>query len=210
MAVTNGYCTLAELKTYIGLTGSGNDTKLEDCINSASREIDAYTGRFFYQTSSENRFVQPKNADYIFTPDISTPSGLVVKLDTTDDGSYDKTLTIDTDFITMPLNAGNQVGGVEFQPITEIQILKNRSSERFDPTIPKNVRITAQFGFSAVPKAIKQATFLQATRLFKRKDSPFAIYGNPETGTGELFSKFDPDGLKLISKYKKRTLSCQT
>ena len=35
MAVVNGYATLAELKTYIGLSGSGQDTNLENAINGA-------------------------------------------------------------------------------------------------------------------------------------------------------------------------------
>ena len=156
MAVVNGYTTLAELKSYIGLSGSGQDTNLENAINGASRQIDAITGRFFYQTSSESKFFTPDNVLFLQVPDISTPSGLVVQLDTTDDGSYDTTLTINTDFYLKPIDAGNQVDGEEFAPITEIAILDTRSSERFDPTIVKNVKVTAQFGYSAVPKALNK------------------------------------------------------
>ena len=61
-------------------------------------------------------------------------------------------------------------------------------------------------GLVGCSSCCKQATLLQATRLFKRKDSPFSTYGNPETGTGELFNKFDPDAMKLIKGYIKRTL----
>ena len=53
MAITNGYITLAQLKTYLGLSGSGQDDNLENAVEAASREIDAYCGRFFYQTSSD-------------------------------------------------------------------------------------------------------------------------------------------------------------
>jgi hypothetical protein len=206
MAITNGYITLAQLKTYLGLSGSGQDTNLENAVEAASREIDAYCGRFFYQTSSDTKYFTPINPLYLDVPDISTPSGLAVLIDTSDDGTHDTTLTINTDFYTKPLDAGNDVQGVQYQPITNISILDTRSSERFDTTIVKQVKITAQWGWSAVPQAIEQATFLQATRLFKRKDSPFSVYGNPETGTGELFNKFDPDALKLIRAYQKRTL----
>ena len=206
MAITNGYCTLAEMKTYLGLSGSGQDDNLENAVDSASREIDAICGRFFYQTSSEAKYFTPINALYVDVPDISSPSGLALLIDTTDDGSHDKTLTINTDFYTAPLDAGNEVAGVQAQPITQIKILDTRSSERFNPTIVKQVKITCQWGWSTVPHAIKQATLLQATRLFKRKDSPFSTYGNPETGTGELFNKFDPDAMKLIKGYIKRTL----
>ena len=47
MAITNGYCTLAELKTYLGLSGSGQDDNLENAVDSASREIDGICDRFF-------------------------------------------------------------------------------------------------------------------------------------------------------------------
>jgi len=206
MAIANGYCTLAELKTYLGLSGSGQDDNLENAVEAGSREIDAICGRFFYQTSSEDKYFTPINQYEISVPDISTPSGLAVYTDTTDNGTHDTTLTINTDFYTKPLDAGNEVGGVQYQPITHITILDKRSSERFNPDIVKNIKITAQWGWSAVPNAIQQATLLQSTRLFKRKDTPFSTYGNPETGVGELFNKFDPDAMKLIKAYIKRKL----
>jgi len=204
MAIVNGYCALSELKTYLGLSGSGQDDNLENAIEGASREIDQYTGRIFYQTSSQDNYYTPNNFFMQAVDDISTATGLVVKLDTTDDGTHNKTLTKDTDFALLPVNVTNALD--QNQPYTHIKILDNRSSERFDPDIFNNIKVTAQFGFSSVPDAIKQATFLQATRLFKRKDSPFSVYGNPETGTAELFNKFDPDALKLIKGYSKRKL----
>ena len=206
MAVVNGYATLAELKTYIGLSGSGQDTNLENAINGASRQIDAITGRFFYQTSSDIKYFTPDNALFLIVPDISTPSGLVVQLDDNDDGTHEKTITVDTDFYLKPLDAGNQIDGEEFSPITELAILDTRSSERFDPTIVKHVKVTAQWGLSAVPKSIKQACLIQALRLFKRKDAPFNILGNEQTGQIELFNKFDPDARELIKGYIKNRL----
>ena len=204
MAITNGYCALSEIKTYIGLSGSGQDTNLESAVESASREIDQYCGRIFYETTSQVRTYTPTNRYELEVDDISTVTVLVVKLDTTDDGSYDTTLTINTDFIVSPVNRSNVLD--ENQPITMLQILDKRSSERFDVDIINNVQVTAKYGFSSVPSAIKQATFLQATRLFKRKDSPFSTYGNPQTGTAELFNRFDPDALKLIKGYTKYRL----
>ena len=51
MAIVNGYCTLAELKSALRITDSTDDTLLENAIESASRRIDGYTGRFFYVMS---------------------------------------------------------------------------------------------------------------------------------------------------------------
>ena len=50
MAVTNGYCTLAELKLQLGgIADTDDDTLLEKAIESASREIDRYCETRFFK-----------------------------------------------------------------------------------------------------------------------------------------------------------------
>lgn len=205
---TAGYISAADLKSYIGLTGSGQDTNISNAITAASRQIDRICNRRFWQDSSvQVKTFTPISNVFLEVPDISTTTGLIVKLDTTDDGSYDKTLTINTDFIVMPTNPillGT--GSGEHKPYTEIRILNTRSSERFDPSIINNVQITAKYGFAIVPEAIEQATRIQALRLFKRKDTPYNVFGNDETGTIELFNKFDPDAMALLKDYRRQDL----
>ena len=75
MAIVNGYCSLAELKTYTGISGSGQDDNLENAIEGASREIDQYTGRIFYQTSSQDNYYTPNNFFMQAVDDISTATG---------------------------------------------------------------------------------------------------------------------------------------
>jgi len=203
------YVDKEDLKTYLGLSGSGQDTNIDNAINGASRLIDKICDRYFYQDDSVNaHYYTPSNQFTLYVDDISTTTGLIVQLDTTDDGTYDKTLTLDTDFVLKPFNPkAHKISNTDyFWPHTELQILATRSSERFDPLIVKNIKIQAKFGWSAVPEAITQATLLQATRLFKRKDTPFNVFGNEATGTQELFSKFDPDAKELIKGYIKRSL----
>lgn len=203
------YVDKNDLKTYIGLSGSGQDTNIDNAINGASRQIDAICGRYFYQDASVNaRYYTPTNDYFLFTDDISTTTGLVVQLDTTDDGSYDKTLTINTDFILKPFNPKPYtISSTSYNwPHTEIEILATRSSERFDKLIQKNIKVQAKFGWAAIPEAISQATLIQATRLFKRKDTPFNVFGSEATGQQELFSKMDPDAKELIKGYIKRKL----
>ena len=204
MAIVNGYCSLAEIKTYTGISGSGQDDNLENAVETASREIDKICNRIFYQTSSQDRYYTPIEKYQVLVDDISTTSGLVVKIDDNDDGTHNKTLTIDTDFYLTPVNVTDTQ--LQYQPYTCIKILADRSSERFDPRIVKQLKVTSSFGFSSTPDAIKQATLLQATRLFKRKDSPFSVYGSDQTGNIELLNKFDPDAMKIIKGYIKRTL----
>lgn len=189
----------------MGLTGSGQDANLENAVEGASRQIDSITGRRFYQDGTvTTRYFTPDNSFYLFVPDISTLTGLVVKLDDNDDGTHETTITINTDFIVEPVNAGqNQV---QYQPFTKIRILDTRSSQRFDASIVNNVKVEAKWGFVNIPDAIKQATLLQATRLFKRKDTPFTTYGGQSTGAINLQFNFDDDAMELIKGYKKNKL----
>lgn len=204
------YVDKADLKAYLGLSGSGQDANIDNAINGASRLIDAFCGRHFYQDNAvRTEYYTPTNFVEISVNDISTTTGLIVKLDTTDNGTYDTTLTINTDFVLLPVNPRiNKIadGNTYYFPYTDIQILPTRSSERFDPLIKNNISVTAKFGFTVIPEAIAQATLIQATRLWKRKDTPFNVFGNEQTGTQELFSKFDPDAKELIKGYIKHRL----
>ena len=204
------YVDKDDLKAYMGITGSGQDNNIGNAIDGACRQIDKITGRRFYQDESVAvRTYTPVNAFILDVDDISTATGLIVKLDDNDDGTHETTLTINTDFILNPTNPDliKQTGGTSYYaPYQQIRILDSRSSERFDPTIINNVQVTAKFGYSFVPEAIKQATLIQALRLFKRKDAPFNILGNEQTGQIELFNKFDPDARELIKGYIKNKL----
>ncbi len=205
------YVDKSDLKAYIGLSGTAQDNNIDTAIDSASRLIDTICGRKFYQDDSVNAKVfTPKSSVYLDTPDISTTTGLVVKLDDNDDGTYETTLTINTDFIVEPTNPRiiQITGGTTYyEPYNKITILDTRSSERFDPTIKNNVQITAKWGYSAIPQDIKTATLIQALRYFKRKDTPFNTYGDVNTGVSELFSRLDPDVQTILKGHKKTTLS---
>ena len=196
------YIDKDDLKTYIGLSGTAQDTNIDNAINAACRLIDQYTGRRFFQDSTAQiKYFRPVNEFYLEIPDLSTTTGLVVELDTTDNGTYDTTLTLDTDFILIPVNPEiNYIAdGITYlKPYSELRILPTRSSERFDPLIQKNVKITGKWGWSAIPQAVTQAALIQSLRFFKRKDAPFNVLGNEQTGQIEIFTKFDPDAKQLI------------
>jgi len=205
------YVDKDDLKAYIGLTGTAQDNNIDTAIDSASRLIDSVCGRKFSQDDSVVvKTFTPKSSIYLDTPDISTTTGLIVKLDDNDDGTFETTLTLNTDYIVEPTNPRviKITGGTTYyEPYNKITILDTRSSERFDPTIKNNIQITAKWGYSAVPEDIKTATLIQALRYFKRKDTPFNTYGDINTGVSELFSRLDPDVQTILKGHKKVTLS---
>jgi hypothetical protein len=195
MAITNGYCTLAELKAAVRITDSIDDTLLENAIEAASRRIDGACNRRFYADGSASaRVYIASNSNQVMVDDIYTLTGLVVQVDTDDNGTYDATRTIGTDFSTLPLNCI-----AKNEPITTLNAL--------DYTWPISsvsrplVQVTARWGWAAVPDAIREATVLLASRQFKRYDSPLGVAGFGDLGT-IMVRRVDPDVEAMIAPYK--------
>lgn len=205
MTITNGYLTLAEIKVALGgVTGSGLDADLERAIEAASRSIDEYTRRRFWQDSTEaERFYTADDDGKLVVDDISTTTNLVVKTDAAGDGTYETTWTRGTDFRVTPINAA-----ADGEPWTVIERITVGGRYAF-PSADYGVSVTAKFGWAAVPTAIEQACLIEALRLFKRKDSPFGVAGSTEFGAVRLLNKMDPDAEKLIKPFRRIRLPGQ-
>jgi hypothetical protein len=65
------------------------------------------------------------------------------------------------------------------------------------------VKLTAVFGWPAVPIAIKQACIIQASRIFKRLDSPLGVAGFGDLGVMRVSSSLDPDVQQLVAAYRR-------
>ena len=77
--------TWAELEPF---PGKYNWQLLDDAINAASRQIDAFCGRYFYADGSASaRKFFTDDLYRLKVDDISTTTGLVVKYDDDDDGN---------------------------------------------------------------------------------------------------------------------------
>jgi hypothetical protein len=74
-------------------------------------------------------------------------------------------------------------------------VLAVRSASAVTPSGRKDaIRITAAWGWDAVPDPIEEACLLQASRLLSRRDSPHGIAGSPEAGSEiRLLERLDPD-----------------
>lgn len=179
MALTNAYTTLALLKTRLNITDTTDDTALELAINGASRQIDSYCGRRFWQDATVvTREYFAHSATLVETDDISTVTGLIVKTDSAGDGTFATTTTITTDFIALPVNAADRV---PVWPYEEILLAANYSFSQLSNGRP-GVQVTARFGWPAVPDDVKLACEILALDLFKAKDAPFGVAGSNEFG----------------------------
>jgi len=195
MAIVNGLATLTEFKSVLGIAAADttDDAELEDCVETASRDVEAYCGkgRKFWQDSTVvDRKYFPSNTACLYVDDISTTTGLVVKVDLDDDGTFETTLTIDTDFAVRPVNAA---ADYPVRPWTRIVLLGGALSgwQCLSSGRPF-VQVTAKFGWSAVPEAVKRATLLQAKTLFKADDTTFGTFQLGIDGQARNVPRMDP------------------
>lgn len=196
MAISNGYCTLAELKDSLAIDDSTDNASLEAAIMSASRMIDDYTQRFFYKDGTQAapvaRYYTPQDAYDLNIDDIVT----VVSIATDDNLEFEyDTVWSTTDWVIEPIN--NPRKGWPYNRLIAV------GAYVWPFNIPQAVKITGAWGWSAVPQEIQLATKIQASRLFVRRQSPFGIAGTPELGTVRLSARLDPDVEALIRPFKR-------
>jgi hypothetical protein len=193
MAITNGYCTLQQLKDSLRIQDNVDDTMLELAIETASRQIDDYCERVFY-TASATRYYAARDSYVVETDDIVSITTL--KTSSAADGVYDITWAT-TDYQKEPLNG--IAGGIP-SPITHLRAVDDYLFPLQDGET--TVQVVGTFGWSAIPTAIKYATLLLGSRLFKRMDSPLGVAGIGDLGVIRV-SRIDPDIDALIAPFKK-------
>ena len=193
MSINNGYASLIQLKSAIGIADGIDDPMLEMAIESASRQIDSYTERYFYNAGTAVKIFAPIDNWVCPTEDFIT----LTKVETSEDGeSFDTEWDAD-DWQAEPLNgrAGGLVTSFTQIRAVESYLFPYRQGEA-------TVRLTGTWGWSAVPIAITQATIILASRIFKRLDSPLGIISN-DLGSMRVGFRLDPDVQHLIDPYRK-------
>ena len=203
MTITDGYCTLDELKHTTRLNIASSDTDqdemLEGVIESISRHIDDVTGRRFYSDTDEvPRYFTALHSTDLFVDDIASPSSdVTIETDTNGDGTFDDTWTA-ADFLLAPYNA-EELG----EPYQKIEV-SDSGQFNFPKRVRKGVKVTAKWGWASVPKPIKQATLLQCERLYKRFATPLGSESLTALGRMTLsIPSLAPDVQQLISRYCK-------
>ena len=196
MAITNGYCTLAELKASLAIADNIDDTPLEAAITATSRMIDDYTGRFFYRNGTAqtpvSRYYTPLDPWTMNMDDNYTITQVA-----TDDNfnqTWD-TVWATSDYMLEPVN--NPQRG---WPVNRILAIGRYVWPYY---LPQSCRITGIWGWASVPAEVNMATLIQAARLFTRRQSPFGIAGSPDLGTVRLSAKLDADVETLLRPFKK-------
>jgi hypothetical protein len=194
MAITNGYATLSELKARLTIAPSDtvDDSMLEAVIESASRAIDRWCNRHFYQAVQTRYFYVVSSVLAIIDDCISVSA---VATDRNLDRTWSTVITA-SQYELGPLSSP-QYG----LPYCELRI-KPLASESFD--LGKDMlQIAGTWGWSAIPDPVNEACLLLASRYFKRKDAPFGVTGGGDVGQAIAIRGVDPDVSVLLSGYRR-------
>ena len=207
MSISNGYCTLAQVKAALRISDTVDDTLLEGSIESASRLIDGYCNRSFWNQGTATRIYTARDPYFCMVDDFTTISALNTSV-----------LTPGVFEVSWILPGGTAKADVQLEPLNAVIEATPWSYDRlravgryFFPTLTTNygqqalVQVTANWGWSAIPKVIEQATIIQASRLFKRLDSPLGVAGFGDMGAMRVSRYLDPDVEQLVMPYRKMT-----
>ena len=203
MSINQGYATRNQVKAAlrIGTADTLDDDLIDNCVGAASRLIDGYCNRRFWQTgTAEARVFQAEDSFYCSIDDIAG-TALTLKTSTQADGTFDLTWSR-SDYQLEPLN-GNLDGLTwSYDKIRAV-------GDYLFPTVNANygeqalVQVTAIFGWPSVPEPVTQATIIQASRIFKRYDSPLGVVGFGDLGQIRVSRYLDPDMAQLVEPYRR-------
>jgi hypothetical protein len=207
MAITNGYATLTEIKGYMSISDNTDNDLLENLITSASRSIDRIANRRFYlDTTASARLYRAYSDIFVYIDDLGSTTGLVVKTDSNGNGTYAKTLTLNTDYILDPLTAPSLS-----RPYTQLTMVSNTETWPIFPGLTQNglrpgVQVTAKWGWPSVPNDINMACLILTADLYKRKDAPGGILGLGDLGVVRM-SPIGRDVTAMVRAYKKEVVA---
>lgn len=196
MAITNGYTTLASVKAALRITDSVDDALIESSINSASRLIDGYCSRAFYNAGTASRYFAPTNELFCDVDDLAS-TAITLATDPMVNGSFDLVWS-SANYQLEPLN-----GVLDGQTWAYTRI---RAALNYLFPLTNDlalVKVTGVWGWPAVPAAVETACIIQSQRIFKRFDSPLGVAGFGDMGAIRVTRALDGDVAQLVEPYRR-------
>jgi hypothetical protein len=206
MTITNGYATRNQIKAAlrIGTADTIDDDLIDNCAGAASRLIDGYCNRQFWSVGSATTRVYMADNDFYCHIDDIAGTAIILKTSGATDGTFDVTWS-PSDYQLEPLNG--RLDGLQWS-YDKIRAV----GDYLVPTVNGNygeqalVQLTAVFGWPSVPEPVTQATIIQASRIFKRYDSPLGVAGFGDLGAIRVSRFLDPDMAQLVEPYRRMRL----
>ena len=191
----------------MSISDNTDNDLLENLVESASRSIDRIANRRFYlDATASARLYRAYSNIFVFVDDIGTTSSLVVAVDENGNGTYSKTLTLNTDYILDPLTSPSLN-----RPYTQLTMVSNTETWPIFPGLTSNglrpgVQVTARWGWPSVPDDLNMACLILTADLYKRKDAPGGILGLGDLGVVRM-SPIGRDVTAMVRAYKKEVIA---
>lgn len=193
------YTTAALVKTYLGITGSTDDTLITALIARAQKAIDTYTQRTFEASADTTRYYtvgKDTDGDVLyFDADICSITSVA---NNADDGSGGTALTNGTDYFTYPRNT---------TPYIYIKIASNSTYYWEYTNNPEGgIIVVGKFAYStSAPDDIVHACTRLASYYFRQKDSQvFDVTAIPDAGVIQTPVGIPADVKKILDLYRKK------
>jgi len=194
MAITNGYCTLTELKAALRITDNTDNTLLENAIEGASRRIDSYCGRYFFQQNATVK-VFARNELQVFLRD-DLVSITTLSTDDAGDQTFSTTWTANTDYALEPYDA--TLLGIPYYRVTAVG---GKTFPFFTVPPMPGVRIAGVWGYPSIPDDVREACVLLAARGFARYNAALGVVGFGDMAL--QVRAVDPDVRDFLNGYVK-------
>lgn len=205
MAALTYYSTVGELARELNMVDGQDFDKLAVALTAASRQLEAECGgetgpRFFWQDASvTTRRYHAEDSAVCYVDDISTSTGLVVKIDDTGDATFETTLA-STDYELYPLNAAVST---PVQPWYQIVAGMGNYAWPLPGNGRPGVQVTAKFGWAAVPADIEKATLVQAVLLYKSTAAWSGALSFDDGGYTQMRPRLHPIASMLIEPFRR-------
>lgn len=194
MALGDAYATVNDLKARLDRDNDIDENALQAALDAASRGIEKMTGRQFNKADTATpRVYRPQTSQRVDVDDFHTTTGLLVETDDGDSGTFGTTWSA-SDYELYPLNG--VVDGELGWPYFKVRAL---NTLWFPCGNRATVRVTAQWGWAAVPAAVKESCLVSAVEIFKLKDTPFGVGGYGDFGI--IRARDNPFVARMLAPY---------
>lgn len=193
------YVTLDELKNHIEVPSgdSDSDGELTIALNGAVDLIHGFCKRHFREVDTNDDGAKTTRVFTAKSPRLTLIQD-AAKVDSVEDrqtptSDYE---TVDAaDYEVRPADAA-----ADDRPFTRLSRVTGWWPKGHD-----GVRVTAWFGWPSTPDVIKEATLLQASRFYRRRESPLGISQVPATDGGgmRLLDRLDADVELMLKSYRR-------
>lgn len=197
------YATSDELQAWAQVPGLAKAEQIELVLDAASRAVDEWCQRHFWQDGTiavpvARTFATRTSRVVELGPfnDLSAVVAPVLATDVDGDGTFETAWTAG-DWQALPYNPRD---GWPHTSIYAVESLRFPcgATGRVD-----RVQVTGVWGWPSVPPPVKTATLIKATRLLTRMQSPNGIAGVDAFGPVRINRNEDGDVVSLLEPYRR-------